>query len=306
MKSSPDAVKSYTKKKTPRDNHSIMKTPLPHLGINKSIISMSVRTFFFIITLFSILRVEATSFEENDMVVILGNTVIERAQHYGHLEASLTLAAAKKNLKFRNLGWSGDSVFGHARSYFGPPKEGLRRLQADLDELKPNVVIVCYGAVAAFEGEKKLPEFIEGYGRLLDMIQQSVQPREIIVVSPPPAESLGAPMPDMTEHNQRLATYSKAIGELAKKRKHFFADLNTALGTGGRGLTDNRTAFHWRRLSYNRPYIRQSSRNRPTHQKTASKPSWQQAQRNYCGKEQTFLPALAPRQRNLLASFPQT
>lgn len=190
----------------------------------------------------------ATVFEDNDTVVFLGNTVIERSQQYGYLEASVTLAAGKKNLKFRNLGWSGDTVFGHARSYFGPPKEGFGRLKADLGQIKPNVVIVCYGAVAAFNGDKGLVEFIAGYEGLLDMITETAKPRKIVLVSPPPAENLGAPMPDMTEHNLRLAQYSKAIGELATKRKLSFADLFAEIGVVGKGLTDN--GLHFNREGY--------------------------------------------------------
>jgi len=188
------------------------------------------------------LPASAVTFEDNDTVVLLGNTVIERAQKYGHLETAISLSAGKGNLKFRNLGWSGDTVFGTARSYFGPPKEGFDRLKSDLTELKPNVVIVCYGAVAAFDGEKGLPEFISGYETLLSMIKSSAAPREIVIVSPPPAESLGAPMPDMAEHNKRLALYSEALGDLAAKHKLRFADFFTTLGSS-KGLTDNGLHF---------------------------------------------------------------
>lgn len=188
------------------------------------------------------LPASAVTFEDNDTVVLLGNTVIERAQKYGHLETAISLSAGKGNLKFRNLGWSGDTVFGTARSYFGPPKEGFDRLKSDLTELKPNVVIVCYGAVAAFDGEKGLPEFISGYETLLSMIKSSAGPREIVIVSPPPAESLGAPMPDMAEHNKRLALYSEALGDLAANHKLRFADFFTTLGSS-KGLTDNGLHF---------------------------------------------------------------
>jgi len=188
------------------------------------------------------LPASAVTFEDNDTVVLLGNTVIERAQKYGHLETAISLSAGKGNLKFRNLGWSGDTVFGTARSYFGPPKEGFDRLKSDLTELKPNVVIVCYGAVAAFDGEKGLPEFISGYETLLSMIKSSAGPREIVIVSPPPAESLGAPMPDMAEHNKRLALYSSALGDLADSHKLRFADFFTTLGSS-KGLTDNGLHF---------------------------------------------------------------
>lgn len=189
-----------------------------------------------------ILPASAVTFEDNDTVVLLGNTVIERAQKYGHLETAISLSAGKANLKFRNLGWSGDTVFGTARSYFGPPKEGFDRLKADLTELKPQVVIVCYGAVAAFEGENGLPGFLAGYETLLAMIKSSASPREIVVVSPPPAESLGAPLPDMAKHNERLALYSKALGELAKKHQLQFGDFFTTLGSS-KGLTDNGLHF---------------------------------------------------------------
>ncbi|MEJ6718381.1 MAG: SGNH/GDSL hydrolase family protein [Akkermansiaceae bacterium] len=192
--------------------------------------------------LLTIIPVTAVTFEDDDMVAFLGNTVIERAQKYGHFETTLTLASEKKNLKFRNFGWSGDTVFGHARSYFGPPKEGFDRLKADLGELKPNVIIICYGAGAAFEGEKGLTEFITGYERLLDMVKASAKPREIVIVSPPPAESLGSPMPDMTEHNQRLARYSKALFEMAKEHDLHFADFFATVGDST-GLTDNGLHF---------------------------------------------------------------
>jgi len=197
-----------------------------------------------LITMLTALRLEASLFEDNDTVVLLGNTVIERAQKYGHLETSLTLAAGRENLKFRNLAWSGDTVFGHARSYFGPPSEGFSRLKADLTQLNPNVVIVCYGAVAAFDGDKGLPEFIAGYEKLLDMISKSAKPREIILVTPPPAETLAEPMPDMAEHNIRLAAYAKAIGELAQKRKLRLADFHAEMGASVKGLTDNGLHFH--------------------------------------------------------------
>ncbi len=184
---------------------------------------------------------EAFKFQDDDTVVFLGNTIVERAQKYGHLETALTLASGKSGLKFRNLGWSGDTVWGTARSYFGPPKVGFNRLKADLAELKPNVILICYGAVAAFEGKDGLPNFLAGYEKLLDMINATAKPRSIVIISPPPAESLGSPLPDMSAHNERLAIFSTALGEFAKKRKHHFSDLFAATpkGKDDPHLTDN-------------------------------------------------------------------
>jgi len=199
---------------------------------------MNMKLWLSLFSLLAVFQAPALTFKDGDTVVLLGNTVIERAQKYGHLETTLALSTEMKGLKFRNLGWSGDTVYGHARSYFGPPKEGFARLKSDLSELKPNVVIICYGAVAAFEGEKGLSKFLSGYETLLAMVQETANPREIVIVSPPPAESLGAPMPEMTDHNEDLARYAEALGELAKKHQVNFADFFTTLGNST-GLTDN-------------------------------------------------------------------
>ena len=189
--------------------------------------------------LISLAKGDGLTFQNNDRVVLLGNTVVERAQKYGHLETALTLAAGEKNLRFRNLGWSGDTVYGDARSYFGPPQEGFDRLKADLGRIKPNVVIICYGAVASFEGDDGLMDFIKGYNRLLDMINNAANPRAIVLVSPPPAESLGTPMPNMSKQNERLETYRAAISKLASIRKIHFADLFGEMKGSNTGLTDN-------------------------------------------------------------------
>lgn len=168
---------------------------------------------------------EPFQFQNDDMVVMLGNTFIERAQQSGYIETQLTLAAGDKKVKFRNLGWSGDTVYGTARSYFGPPQEGFDRLSKQISELQPNVMFVNYGAVASFEGSKGILEFIKGYNRLLDMIYEKSVPRELVLVSPAPAENLGVPLPDQSEHNRNLALYRDAIRDLAKARNAHFLDL---------------------------------------------------------------------------------
>lgn len=185
--------------------------------------------------------------ESGDRVVLLGNTFFEREAKYGHIETLLTAAFPDKDVTVRNLGWSGDSVFGHARSYFGPPQEGLDRLKADLELIKPTVVVLNYGAAAAFEGEAGLTSFLDGYGKLLDMVSAATGGARMVLMSPPPCESLGAPLPDMTEQNARLAVYRDGIRRLALKRGLAFADLFGELGEGNRDgarqLTENGVHF---------------------------------------------------------------
>lgn len=183
--------------------------------------------FFLLTQLTATAAISPLEFKDGDRVVFIGNTFIERSQSYGHLETMLTTALADRDLSFRNLGWSGDTVFGDARSYFGPPAEGFERLTKHLDELKPTLIISCYGAVAAFEGEAGLPNFEKGYETLLDMFASTGA--RIVLMSPPPAENLPSPLPNQEAHNERLAVYRDAIRKLAVARDYGFADTYGAL-----------------------------------------------------------------------------
>lgn len=199
-------------------------------------------------------QAEPFAFRDGDRVALVGNTVIERAQTFGHLETLLSLAAGEgvKNLTFRNLGWSGDSVYGDARSYFGPPQEGRDRLKKVIAEVKPTVLMVCYGTSAAMTADRpwtderealkdwKGPEsgealFLKGYDSLLDMMTEAAGEslREVVLISPPPLENLGAPLPDQAERNRRLGHYAGLIESLAKSRGHRFANLWEAMGGDG-------------------------------------------------------------------------
>ena len=176
----------------------------------------------------------AAILRDGDRVVLLGNTFIEREGNFGHIETALALGTAgeNKSVTFRNLGWSGDTVFGHARSYFGPPAEGFERLEKQLEHLKPTLIVANYGAVAAFDGEGGEAEFIAGYGRLLDMLASASGGARIALMSPPPCETLPPPLPNMDAQNARLASFRDAIHGLAKERGCAFLDLFEALGSG--------------------------------------------------------------------------
>jgi lysophospholipase L1-like esterase len=184
------------------------------------------------------------AFENNDRVVLLGSTIIEREQKFGELETQLTLAVGDKNLSVRNLGWSGDSVFGIARSYFGPPTEGLDRLSKHLDLFKPTVLVTCYGDDVALDRDSKISDFIPGYEALLNLARSKNPATRFIIIAPPPFENLGAPLPDMDAANAKLAQVRDALKEFAEKQHATFVDTFTAMGGAkherpAHPLTDN-------------------------------------------------------------------
>jgi GDSL-like Lipase/Acylhydrolase family len=160
---------------------------------------------------------------EGDTVVLLGDTFFERDYNFGHLETLLTAAVKGKGVRFRNLGWSGDTPRCESRSYFGPPQEGFDRLKKQLEEIKPTLVIACYGAVDAFKGEAGLADFIASYRRQLDMIRQ--MNARVVLMSPPSVSSDTARWPALTGHREKQEKLRDAVKSLAAELHVPFADL---------------------------------------------------------------------------------
>jgi len=169
-------------------------------------------------------------FKQGDKVILIGSTVLEREQRYATLEPKLALALGEKAVTVRNLAWSGDTVFGHARSYFGPPEEGLQRMSAHLEMLKPSVAVLCYGSELAFEGLGALPEFLTGYRKLLDLIRAKSPGVRIVILTPPPLESLLPPLPDLTQGNRNLSSLRDALQKFALTQNAFFVDWFEGMG----------------------------------------------------------------------------
>jgi lysophospholipase L1-like esterase len=192
------------------------------------------------------------SLQKGDRVLLLGSTFIERAQSYGYLETALTSRFPGIDVQFRNLGWSGDNVFGEARSGFGPIEEGFKHLKDHVTALKPTVILLNYGANESFAGEAGLEKFLAGLDVLLKTLDASGA--RIVFLLPPPQEDLGRPLPDPKKHNEELKLYGKAIAKVAAQRGDQVCDLYALLdpkAVGGNGtLTDNGlhlTAYgYWR------------------------------------------------------------
>jgi len=185
------------------------------------------------------------TFEQGDRIAFLGNTFTERSQRSSHIEAAFTLAMAEKDLVFRNLGWSGDNVYGEARAYFGNRAEGYSRLLNHVDLAKPDLIIAHYGANAAFDGADKIPDFIKQYGVLIDDLKKRTP--NIVLVAPPPLEKYPPFVTDPSKHNAVLAQVRDAIEKLAADKEVVFRDLfenatKLAADTPGK-LTENGIHF---------------------------------------------------------------
>ncbi len=161
--------------------------------------------------------------KDGDRIVLVGDTLIERDQRYGYLETLLSIANPDKNLVFRNLGWSGDTVTGVSRSGFDPPAAGFEQLKQQILAVKPTVVVVGYGMADSFAGEAGLPAFEQDMNRLLNII--ATTKARVVLLSPIAHCNMGPPLPDPASHNRDLALYRDAIKRVAEQRSATFIDL---------------------------------------------------------------------------------
>ena len=177
-------------------------------------------------------------FRPRDRVVLVGDALIERDARYGWLETRLTLDNAAKNLTFRNLGWSGDTVAGLSRAGFDPPEAGFRQLIDQIKGAAPTVLVIGYGMADSFDGETGLDRFVKGYERLLDEVAPTKA--RLVVLSPIAHEDHGPALPDPAPHNRMLELYAQAVESIARRRGAFYVDLFTPTRVKRpRWLTDN-------------------------------------------------------------------
>lgn len=186
--------------------------------------------------------VEAFSLRDGDRVVLLGSTFIERDQTHGYLETALTSHVHPARVQFRNLGWSGDNVFGEARAGFGTIADGFEQLKSHVAAIQPTVIFLGYGTNESFEGVAGLPAFLKQLDVLLAVLDETKA--RIVFVSPLRQEDLGRPLPDPTQHNRDVNSYSLALAKVAAKRRAPYINLYELLGAklkpaASAPLTDN-------------------------------------------------------------------
>ncbi|MCE9565896.1 MAG: SGNH/GDSL hydrolase family protein [Planctomycetes bacterium] len=169
--------------------------------------------------------------KDGDRIVWLGNTLVEREQRYGYWETALLAANADKKITVRNLGWSGDTVFGEARGRFdfNDPAKCFKQLVDQTLALEPTVIFISYGTNESFEGKDGLPKFEKGLEKLLDAMKPTKA--RIVLFSPIPVDpsDTRAGYKGAEARNADLKLYSDAIAKIAQNRDHRFADLYTPI-----------------------------------------------------------------------------
>lgn len=185
--------------------------------------------------------------KDSDRVVFLGNSLFENDLQYNYLELALTTRWPDKQVTYRNLGWSGDDVFGDARSYFTNPPTAYDLLIQQIKNAKPTVVFLAYGGIEAQEGAAGLPRFNKGLNQLLDTIDRLGA--KTILLSPIPI--LASALPEKSAvHNKNLELYASEIAKVAATRGKMFIDLFKPIGELSRKLKISDNGIHLNETGY--------------------------------------------------------
>ncbi len=171
----------------------------------------------------------AFGFKEGDRVVLLGGTMIEREQRHAGWEMLMTVLHPKQRISFRNLGWSGDTVWADSRGIFDSPAKGYQQMIAQVKEFKPTVILLGYGSNEAFQGPAGLEAFLSQYKKLLNDLKPTKA--RLVFFGPPAHNRLAFPLADETEklREANLKLYANTIQKLANEQDAPFVDLFQAI-----------------------------------------------------------------------------
>ena len=185
--------------------------------------------------------------KNGDRVVFLGNSLFENDLPYGYLELALTTRWPDRDVTFRNIGWSGDNVFGDARSYFTNPPTAYDLLIEQITKAKPTIVFIAYGSIEAEEGEAGLTRFNEGLDKLLNKIDglgaKTILLSPIPIMSAESAETLAT-------RNKNLKLYAAAIAKTAAERGKTFIDIFNPIQEINQNIKLSDNGFHLNETGY--------------------------------------------------------
>ncbi len=161
---------------------------------------------------------------KGDRIVLIGNTLAERMQRFGHWETLLHSRFSQLNLVVRNLGWSADELTIRLRS------KDFQDHGHNLTDHKPDVILAFFGFNESFGGPAGLARF---KADLEKFIQETTStnyngkhPPTLVLVSPIANEDLkDRGLFAGKRNNDNLKLYADAMRETAAAHGVMFVDL---------------------------------------------------------------------------------
>lgn len=177
---------------------------------------------------------------KGDRIALIGNTLLDRAQHFGYFEVLLHSHFPNHELVVRNLSWSADTVD------LRPRPANFASLDQHLTHEKVDVIIAAFGFNESFAGAEGLSAFEQNLAAFLTGLKTKAYNGEsaprILLVSPTANENVGA-VPAADLNNNRIQLYVDAMRKVAAAQQLGFVDvfqpLESAMASPGTDLTIN-------------------------------------------------------------------
>ena len=168
--------------------------------------------------------------KKGDVVAFVGGTDLIKIQQEGRLEAALTTRWREVAPRFRDFAWDGDTVYHQTAERERWRQDAFGNWGAQLKRAGATVVIAQFGKMESLDGEDRVDEFVEAYGKFLDKVGEG---RRLVLLEPAPFQWKGA------AQRAALAAYTAAVSELAGERGIPFVRGDAGNMVGGliRGLT---------------------------------------------------------------------
>ena len=163
---------------------------------------------------------------KGDRIILIGNTLAERMQYYGHFEALLHARFPELELVVHNLGWSADELTLRPRqAHFDDHGHTLK------DE-RPDVIVAVFGFNESFAGPDGLDKFKNDLEKFIKVSTTTKyngkEAPRLVLLSPIAQEDLKNPhIIDGKKNNENIKLYANAMAELANKHGVVFVDLFT-------------------------------------------------------------------------------
>jgi glucose/arabinose dehydrogenase len=165
--------------------------------------------------------------KKGDRIIIIGNTLAERMQYFGHFETLLYARFPDLELVVHNLGWSADEVA------LRPRQARFNDHGHRLQDEKPDVLIAAFGFNESFAGPAGLPKFRRDLEKFL---RDSTATRyngkaapKVVLLSPIAQEDMKDPhLGDGKKNNEIIKLYADAMAELARQHGVLYVDLFTS------------------------------------------------------------------------------
>lgn len=197
-----------------------------------------------LLSLLFLQTLSAHEFQKNEKIVILGGAFAECLMDSAALEYQIQMNNPGKNIKVRNMSWSGDTVYpqpflpdsalrgGPQKRYWKDPKfntsdrpYNFGSLESHLKNEKADTYFLFFGMTESFDGVDKIEDFKKTYSVYIQKLRMINQSSRVVLFSPIAQEKINEFYPEVKERNDVIAKYVEAVKFVAQKEKLSFVNL---------------------------------------------------------------------------------